>query len=385
MSINTIAHLLLILIFPILALRYQKNSRWSKWLSAIVFCYLVGILLRNFTQLPINDALAQQATEVSILLAIPLLLFGTRLLEVSGYLRQGLFSFVLCIIAGLLSCVGATWLFHEQIPEAWKVGGMLVGIYTGGTPNMQAIGLATQAPQNYIILLNAADIFSGGLYLILLTSLLPNILRRFMRPFKGDDIGAVLPDQPNPIKESYDISEMALWYTWGGALLLSISVLGLTLGMSYLVFGSLEAIAFIMLLLTSLAIACSFLPFVRHWQYTYELGEYFLLVFCVALGLQADFSSMLNEGQVILQFTAVSMFATILLHLLFSVWFRIDRDTFLIASTAALYGPAFIGQVATVINNRQLVLTGMALGLLGYAVGNYLGIGLAQLLFWWLS
>jgi uncharacterized membrane protein len=385
MSIYYIAQLLLILVFPILAIWYQQKSRLSKWLSAIVLCYLVGILLRNFTHLPVNDGLAQQATELSILLAIPLLLFSTRFLEVSSYFRQGLGSFLLCILAGLISCIGATFLFRGQIPEAWKIGGMLVGIYTGGTPNMQAIGLATQAPQNYIILLNAADIFSGGLYLILLTSILPNILGRFMRPFDKHSIGAAQPGQTDSSKESYEISDKTLWYTWGGALLLSLSVLGLTLGMSYLFFGSLEAIAFIMLLLTSLAIACSFLPFVQRWQYTYELGEYFLLVFCVALGLQADFSTMLNEGQVILQFTAVAMFATILLHLLFSVWFRIDRDTFLIASTAALYGPAFIGQMATVINNRQLVLTGMALGLLGYAVGNYLGIGLAHLLFWWLS
>lgn len=386
MMMNTLAHLILMLGFPVLALWYQQRSQVSKWLSAIVLCYLAGILLRNFTKVPINDALAQQATEVSILLAIPLLLFSTRFREVSRHMRQGLRAFLLCIIAGLISCVGATLLFRGALPEAWKVGGMLVGIYTGGTPNMQAIGLATQAPQHYIILLNAADIFAGGLYLILLTSILPGILGHFMCPFfPFGSAETIDKEDPDATKETYNLSERELWYSWGSALLLSVAVLGITLGLAYLIFGSFEVVAFIMLLLTSLAIACSFLPFVQKWLYTYELGEYFLLVFCVALGLQADFSTMLTEGQVILQFTAVAMVGTILLHLLLSVCLGVDRDTFLIASTAALYGPAFIGQVATVIKNRQLVLTGMALGLLGYAVGNYLGIGLAQLLYWYLA
>lgn len=385
MSISTLAHLLLILVFPVLALWYQNNSRLSKWLSAIVLCYLVGISLRNFTSLPVNDELAQQATELSILLAIPLLLFSTRFRTAGTYMKQGLRAFILCIIAGLICCVGATWLFQGQLPEAWKVGGMLVGIYTGGTPNMQAIGLATQAPQNYIILLYAADIFSGGIYLILLTSVLPNILVPFMRPFRSTSREPTAPAGKEPGEvETYDLRQKQLWYDWAGALLLSVGVLAVSLGLTYLIFGSLEVVAFIMLLLTSLGIACSFFPFVQRWQYTYDLGEYFLLVFCVALGLQADFSTMLSEGQVILQFTALALASTILLHLILSVLFRVDRDTFLIASTAALYGPAFIGQVATVIKNRELVLTGMALGLLGYAVGNYLGIGLAALLHWWL-
>ena len=52
----------------------------------------------------------------------------------------------------------------------------------------------------------------------------------------------------------------------------------------------------------------------------------------------------------------------------------------MISSTAALYGPAFIVPIAKAINNRELTVYGIALGLLGYILGNYLGLGMAWLL-----
>ena len=49
----------------------------------------------------------------------------------------------------------------------------------------------------------------------------------------------------------------------------------------------------------------------------------------------------------------------------------------MIAGTAAIYGPVFIGQIASTIDNRSLVFPGIALGLLGIAMGNYVGIFVA--------
>lgn len=59
--------------------------------------------------------------------------------------------------------------------------------------------------------------------------------------------------------------------------------------------------------------------------------------------------------------------------------FRIDADTVLITSTAAIFGPAFVGQVAVALRNKEVVLSGIITGLVGYAVGNYLGIFIAYL------
>ena len=74
------------------------------------------------------------------------------------------------------------------------------------------------------------------------------------------------------------------------------------------------------------------------------------------------------------------MFTSIILHFILASIFRIDRDTVIITSTAAIYGPAFIGPVANAIKNKEVIVTGITMGLLGYAIGNYIGIGIGMLL-----
>jgi uncharacterized membrane protein len=74
------------------------------------------------------------------------------------------------------------------------------------------------------------------------------------------------------------------------------------------------------------------------------------------------------------------MLGSILLHFILAAIFRIDRDTVIITSTAAIYGPAFIGPVANAIKNRDIIGLGITIGLLGYAIGTYLGMGMAFLL-----
>ena len=92
------------------------------------------------------------------------------------------------------------------------------------------------------------------------------------------------------------------------------------------------------------------------------------------------FDGLLSGGGAYVQYTAIVITGAILIHYLLAVLFRLDRDTTMITSTASIFGPAFVGQVASAIGNRSLVFSGMATGVVGYAVGNYLGLAVAYLL-----
>jgi uncharacterized membrane protein len=70
---------------------------------------------------------------------------------------------------------------------------------------------------------------------------------------------------------------------------------------------------------------------------------------------------------------------SIILHIIPGAIFRIDTDTLIITSTAGIFGPAFIGPVANGIRNKQVIVPGITMGLLGYAIGNYLGLAVAWL------
>ena len=87
-----------------------------------------------------------------------------------------------------------------------------------------------------------------------------------------------------------------------------------------------------------------------------------------------NIKEMLNSSPAVLGFVAVAMFGAIIIHLIFAIIFKIDVDTAIITSTAGVYGPAFIVPVADAIKNKEVIVAGLTAGLVGYAVGNYLGL-----------
>jgi uncharacterized membrane protein len=60
--------------------------------------------------------------------------------------------------------------------------------------------------------------------------------------------------------------------------------------------------------------------------------------------------------------------------------FRIDRDTTIITSTATIFSPPFVPPVALALKNKEIMVSGITSGLVGYAVANYAGVALAWLL-----
>ncbi|MCB0503709.1 MAG: DUF819 family protein, partial [Bacteroidetes bacterium] len=78
--------------------------------------------------------------------------------------------------------------------------------------------------------------------------------------------------------------------------------------------------------------------------------------------------------------TTVVMLFTIFFNVLLAYLFKIDADTTLIASTSTIFGPAFIGQVAMSMKNKEIIFSGMIASMLGIAISNFTGLGLAYLL-----
>jgi|APTNR8051073442_1049403.scaffolds.fasta_scaffold02793_5 uncharacterized membrane protein len=367
---------ILILIWPAIAIRLGK-TKLPDVFSPIVLCYLFGIILRNSGLFALDDTVSENWMNGSILMAIPILLYTTDIQRCIRYAGRSLLAFGLCIIGGLIGTGLTTFIYPIYEAPPWMLSGMLVGMYTGGTPNMQAIGMALGATRETIILVNAADIVCGGVWLVVLTSVAHRLLKGILPDFSD------VPDTPGSPEQNANAGFSPADPV--KAILLTLMIVAASIGICYWIFKDINHTAFLMLMLTTFGIAAAFLPAVKRWTGVYETGEYFLLMFCVALGLQADFSQVLENGAGILIFTAIALPLSIAFHLLLSRFFRIDRDTFLISSTAGVYGPAFIGQVASAIHNRQMIFPGIALGLLGYAVGNYLGIGLAYSLKWAIS
>ncbi len=374
---------IIIALVPRLMTVLCDRVRFFGMLGPVFLCYAAGFLC----SLVIPDtSLAMTLSEVLVPIAIPLILFSADLMSVKRLAKPTIRSFVLVVVAVFCVSVIAYALFRQAIPEAYKFSGMLIGLYTGGTPNLMAIGVALGVSDTNIVLANASDVVVGGVYFLLLISVMPRLCRRFLRPFvllpdgSSENGGAQLSERMQtrfvPAKEPFSIRSILRRVP---IVLLGVACLAAAAGLALLFTGELN-VAIVMLVVTTLGIALSFVKRVREAPGSYSAGQYLILMFSVGIGLSFDFSILKRDSLLLFAMFATAQFGAILLHLLLCRFAKIDSDTALITSTAGIYGPAFIVPTAKAMGNEAVILPGLICGIFGYAIGNYLGIGTALLL-----
>ncbi len=78
--------------------------------------------------------------------------------------------------------------------------------------------------------------------------------------------------------------------------------------------------------------------------------------------------------------TAAVIAGYLLLQVLLARLLKIDADTMTISSVAYICSPPFVPMMAAAMNNRRVLAGGLAVGVIGYAAGNYLGFLISRLL-----
>ncbi|MBE7440730.1 MAG: DUF819 family protein [Spirochaetales bacterium] len=390
--VQGLAVLVFLTFFPWLSIVLSRKSRVLDAIGPVVLCYAGGALLVNLAGLhfqtdkpaDLADTILKELTGISVVLAIPLLLFGTHFLKWLRIAPQAVKSFALVILSvtviGFLSVLMFRNSYADRA-EASIVAGMLMGVYTGGTPNLSSIGRALGAPAELFALINAADVICGGIYLLFLFTLAKPLLSRFLKPFEPanrDDL------------DHEEFKAAAFWKDLQpGRMLLVIAAALLCVGLGFglaTLFPRInekgEAVpseTILFLSLTTFAIAFSFVERIRETRGIFDLGNYLILIFCTAIGMSISLPQLLSAGGTVFLNLAFMMTGSVVLHFFLCWIFKIDVDTAIITNAAGIYGAPFIVPVADAIKNRAVIVSGITTSLAGYALGNYLGISLGNL------
>lgn len=371
------------IIFPILAViglpflitKLEKRIKLIEWLSPVVCCYGLGILLGNIPGVVWDPKLARTLSEASIMLSLPLLLLATDFPAWFKLAKTTIISFLFLIICVMLVSYVFGKMFAAYDPEVWKMAGMLVGVYVGGTANLTAIGKILEIRDDAFITLNAVDVALGGFYLLIIMSVGVKLLTKLLKPF---DHSLVHEDDMDLL--NWKKLSLGKKFVHGLILIISCALaIGISLSISKIMTGG-ESAGVIILILTVIALGFSFIQKVRHFEGSQELGHYFLLVFCVAVGSLANVNELLSGKAWYFVFTSCVMFGSIFLHFLCCYILKIDRDTAIITSMAGIFGPAFIPPMSDVLKNRAILVSGITTGLVGIAVGNFAGLFVSWLL-----
>lgn len=368
-------HALFCLVAPAVALWASERFKPAKVIGPVVLAYAAGIVLANVPGLHLSEELGTDVAGGAVLLAVPLLLFSTELAKWVSLARGLLVSFACACVAAVTAAAAVGWLFRGTTDEWWKIAGMLVGVYVGGTANMSAVGFALETRQETFVVLNTADVLCGGAYLFFLLSVAQPLLAKLLPPFKAAAHHEPF-EHPGETLSKWTRHHAA---SMAKAFALTLAMAAVSVALSFAVLQKLH-IGFVMLCVTTLGIGASLRDEVRRLDGSYELGEYALLIFCAGMGSLADVSGVTSTSLTLLAFVFIVMVSAAIIHFALCWALKIDVDTAIISSTATIFGPPFIGPVAAALKNRALVGPGLTLGLAGIALGTYLGLATAWVL-----
>ena len=381
MTVLTILYLFGI---PLAVMLMAKRWPIIQKISPMVILYIIGLAAGNtFLSGDTVTKLCTNISNVVVLMSIPLMLMGCnfKMWSTKAVLKTflvGVFS-VLCVtLIGFF--LFRTMAFNAQVSNTnyAKISAVMTGIYIGGIPNLAPISKAVGLPQHLFLMVSGYDLIVTGLYLLLIVFFGEPIIRRI---FKINHIKT--EEETEHAEEETSVKNKKLRHlilNRALGILTAFLVVAISYALS-LIIPLRNSTAVIIIVLTTVSLLLSLTKPVKHLEGTFDLGLYFVYVFCLAVATLVNIHDMeFSKHLFILYYIAFVIFGSLALQIILAKIFRINGDLVLVSSIALINSPPFVPMVAAILNNKDIILPGIAIGLLGYAVGNYLGIGIFMLL-----
>ncbi len=321
------------------------------------------------------------ATDYAVPLAIVLLLATADLRSLRLLGRPAFTAWVLAAVGTILGTATATVLLSGAIgPESWKLGGMYAASYIGGGVNYTAVGEAVDASDTLFATGAAADTIMTNVWMVA-TALIPTLFLRFYTSIydrEGAAEGAYEEDRGTSSEEiwqSREISAYDIVYLAAAA----FAVLAVAEIISNAVSGPVGFEIPIELWYTTLALAVAFTP-VNRLNGGEEIGNLLLHLFFAVLGAGTVLSTLVGDGPTFFLFLVILVAIHALVVFEVGRWRKIEIETLCVASQATVGGPSTALALAISKRWSVLVTPAVLLGVLGYATGNYIGVGMAYLI-----
>ena len=365
-------------LFPVLVIYACQKSPLIDKLGAVIICYIVGIVIGNIGVLPEGSfGVLDLMTTITVPLALPLLLFSINFVRWFRLAGKTALSLLFIIISITIASFVGFMIFKDIIPESWKVAGLMMGVYTGGTPNLAAIKVALDVDPTTYLTVHTADVFISAIHLLFCITIAQRLLHTFLPRFRSLEVVEKVDGMDSENIDNYHgIFKKSVFLPLVGAFGLSALIFAAGGALTMVVPQNAGA-AVAILAITTLSIIASFFAKIRNIEKTFQLGMYIILVFCLVVGSMADINQLINTAPAIIGYLFICIFGSMLIHVTLSAIFRIDADTVIVTSVSAICSPPFVGVVAGALKNKEIIVSGLATGLIGYAIGNYLGIFMA--------
>lgn len=350
-----------------------QKIKFFKSFGPAITCIIIGIILGNFKIMPHWHDVYGTFFQYAIPMSITMVLLSVNLKEWAKLSKQPLLAMALAVISVSLVTIVAGLIFAPKITEGWKIAGMFIGTYTGGSSNLTAIGTGLNVSPNTFAAANAADYVVGMPTLIFFFAL-PGILAKSswfkkLWPYSLTQEELATSDESGLFeKKEWSITDIALLFAFAFV----VTEVGTILSQG--------SSAMRIIIVTTIAIILAQFKPVREIKGNMDVGIFIALFFIVVIGLLVDIKQFATSAPMIAVFCLFVIIGSLILHIALCRLFKIKYQYVLISIVAAVGDGTTAALVASAGNWKAIMGIAVVLGIIGAAIGNYVGIGVAYLL-----
>lgn len=372
---------LLAVIFAMIGVSFLlQKVKYVKTLGPVLTVIILGIILSNLRVVPASHELYGVISTYCVPVSICLYLLNLDLKKMKILLgRDTIIAFCSMMVCVCLVATVTGLFFARHIDEGWKIAGMFVGTYTGGSSQLTAIGMGLEASSNTLAMANAADYVIGMPTLIFFFTA-PVIMKtskafnRFWPHHMTEE--ALLGDGSHEgmmDRKEWSIKDI------GYMLAIAFVVVAVSTKLSEMLFSESMRSPMRIILITTLTIIVAQIPAVQKLKGNLDLGLLFSMIFLATIGFAVNIAYFIGSALMTTLFCLCVIAGSTILHFFITKLFKVKYEFVLLSIVAGIADGTTSAMVASGAQWKTLIQVGMIMGVLAGALGNYVGIAIAFL------
>lgn len=352
---------------------WAENKKFGKFFGGVVIAIIVGFILGNTGVLPTQAPIYAGITEYLVPVAIPLLLFRANINKIVKQAGHTLLAF---FIGAFATVIGAVIAYNViDLPDyQGAFTGTLAATFIGGGMNFAAVSHAMGIPPGELLgAATAADNIITILFLLVL-AVLPSIA------FFSNKYGGERKVETKIEKEADEQYSRLADYS---SVIIAIFIAIILVYAGHMAQQQLgwEGAGILVTTLLALLYATYAPELTAKLKGSFDMGMVLMMIFFASLGAQADLVGTLDSAPVFFGFVIIIVATHAVVLFTAGKFLKLTLPELITASNACILGPATAAGLAGTKGWKSLVTPGILVGILGYALANFIGVGLAN----WLS